>query len=90
MTRGLFTARDLDRIPDRGPLSWTVPGCVDGWFALHERFGRLPLEELLAPAIAYAESGFPVSPVIARMWKAAEERLAADAGAAATFLVETR
>ncbi len=90
MTRELFVARDLDRIPDRGPLSWTAPGCVDGWFALHDRFGRLPLEELLAPAIAYAESGFPVSPVIARTWKAAEERLAADPGAATTFLVDGR
>jgi gamma-glutamyltranspeptidase/glutathione hydrolase len=90
MTRELFSARDLDRIPDRGPLSWTAPGCVDSWFTLHDRFGRLPIDELLGPAIAYAESGFPVSPVIGRMWKAAEERLAADPGAAATFLVGGR
>jgi len=90
MTRELFHTRGLDRIPDRGPLSWTVPGCVDGWFALHDRFGRLPLEELLAPAIAYAESGFPVSPVIGRTWKASKERLLADPGAAATFLVDGR
>jgi len=90
MTRDLFASRDLDRIPDRGPLSWSVPGCVDGWFALHERFGRLSMEDLLAPAIAAAESGFPVSPVIGRMWKAAEERLSADPGAAATFLFDGR
>ncbi len=90
MTRDAFAARNLDRIPNRGPLSWTVPGCADGWFALHDRFGRLPLTELLAPAIDYAESGFPVSPVIARMWKTAEVRLLADAGAAATFLIDGR
>ena len=90
MTRELFSAWDLDRIPDRGPLSWTAPGCVDGWFTIHDRFGRLPIDELLGPAIAYAESGFPVSPVIGRMWKAAEERLAADPGASATFLVGGR
>ncbi len=90
MTRALFASRGLDRIPRRGPLSWTVPGCVDGWFALHDRFGRLPFEELLAPTIAYANSGFPVSPVIGRAWKEAEVRLLADPGATATFLVGGR
>ena len=42
----------------------TVPGCVDGWCALHERFGRLPLAQLLAPAIRLAEEGFPASPLL--------------------------
>ncbi len=90
MTRALFASRGFDRIPHRGPLSWTVPGCVDGWFALHDRFGRLPFDEILAPTIAYAESGFPVSPVIGRAWVEAEGRLLADPGAAATFLVDGR
>jgi len=90
MTRELFAARGPQRIPYRGPLSWTVPGCVDGWFALHGRFGRLPIEDLLAPTIDYANSGFPVSPVIGRMWAEAEERLRTDPGAAATFLVDGR
>ncbi len=90
MTRALFSSRKLDRIPERGPLSWTVPGCVDGWVALHERFGRLPIEQLLSPTIAYAKSGFAVTPVIGRMWKTAEDRLRADPGAAATFLVDGR
>jgi len=44
--------------------SVTVPGCVDGWVALHERFARLPLADLLAPAIALAEDGFPASPLL--------------------------
>src|SRR4051812_12295122 len=43
----------------------TVPGCVDGWLALHERYGRLPIAEVLAPATAYAEEGFPVAPLLA-------------------------
>jgi len=90
MTRALFASRRLDRIPRRGPLSWTIPGCVDGWFALHDRFGRLPFDELLAPTIATAESGFPVSPMIGRAWKEAEARLSVDPGAAATFLVGGR
>ena len=88
MTRDLFASRGFERVPDRGPLSWTIPGCVDGWIALHDRFGRLPLEEVLAPAVAYSESGFPVSPVIAQMWKAAEDCLATDPGAATTFLID--
>src|SRR3954449_1919335 len=44
-----------------------VPGCVDGWLALHERFGRLPLATVLEPAIVYAASGFPASPLLAGM-----------------------
>jgi len=90
MTRELFASRGLGRIPSRGPLSWSTPGCVDGWFALHERFGRLPIGELLAPTIAAAAAGFAVSPVIARMWREAEGLLRADPGAATTFLVNGR
>ncbi|MFV8818605.1 gamma-glutamyltransferase family protein [Haliea sp. E17] len=52
-------------IPAIGPLPVTVPGTVDAWFALHERFGKLPMAEVLAPAVGYARDGFPVSPVIA-------------------------
>src|SRR3989454_9847360 len=44
-------------IPLYSPYSWTVPGCADGWFELHKRYGRLPMKELLAPAIRYAEEG---------------------------------
>ena len=57
-----------DGIPSNGPLCVSVPGAVDGWFELHERFGRRPLADLLAPSIAYAEDGFPVTPVIAQHW----------------------
>lgn len=56
-------------IPHFGSLPITVPGAVDAWFALHERFGRLPMAEDLAPAIAYARNGFPVTQLIARYWK---------------------
>ena len=61
--------RGLDRLPSRGPLSVSVPGCVDGWYALHSRFGRLPMEQLLAPTVEYARQGFPVSEVIAGDWE---------------------
>ncbi len=63
-----FREQGLERIPERGPLPVSVPGAVDGWFELHARFGRLPMEELLAPAIAYARNGFPVTEVIAWHW----------------------
>ena len=53
-------------MPFRGDIrTVTVPGCVDGWLALHDRYGRLPLADVLAPAISYAEDGFPVSPLLA-------------------------
>lgn len=52
-------------IPPLGHLPVTVPGAVGGWGALHDRFGKLPMRTILAPAIGYAKDGFPVSPVIA-------------------------
>jgi gamma-glutamyltranspeptidase/glutathione hydrolase len=55
-------------IPPRGPLPVSVPGTVDGWFELHGRFGKLPMKDLLAPAIRYAREGFPVTEVIAEGW----------------------
>jgi gamma-glutamyltranspeptidase/glutathione hydrolase len=66
----LEAARELglDRIPQGGPLSWSVPGCVSGWGALIERFGTRSLGELLAAPIRYAREGFVVSPLIARAW----------------------
>jgi gamma-glutamyltranspeptidase / glutathione hydrolase len=62
--------RKLDRntIPPRGPLPVSVPGTVDGWFELHAKFGKLPMKELLQPAISYARNGFPVTEVIAEGW----------------------
>ncbi|MDZ7588272.1 MAG: gamma-glutamyltransferase family protein [Parasphingorhabdus sp.] len=52
-------------IPAFGSLSITVPGTVDGWFAMHDRFGKLPMTDILAPTIGYARDGHPVAPVIA-------------------------
>ncbi len=68
------------QIPPVGTLPVTVPGAVDGWFALHGKFGRLKMKEVLQPAIRYAEQGFPLTPVIAYYWQrgmsAFERRLA--------------
>ena len=56
-------------IPLYTPFSWTVPGACDGWFELHAKYGKLPMSKVLAPAIRYAEEGFPLSPVIAGDWE---------------------
>lgn len=60
-----FRKLGLAHIPPHGPLPVSVPGAVDGWFMLHERFGRLPMKRILEPAIRYAEEGFPVSELVA-------------------------
>ncbi|BBI60070.1 hypothetical protein HSBAA_13760 [Vreelandella sulfidaeris] len=60
-----------EAMPNHGMLPVTVPGAPAAWAVLSERFGKLPFAELLAPAIALADEGFPVSPVIHQMWKEA-------------------
>ncbi len=64
-----FKEKGLKSIPSLGPLPVSVPGCVDGWFEMHGRFGRLPMQEVLAPAIQYAREGFPVSELISYYWQ---------------------
>jgi gamma-glutamyltranspeptidase/glutathione hydrolase len=77
-------------IPPRGPLPVSVPGTVDGWFELHGRFGKLPMKELLQPAIQYARDGFPITEVIAEGW-ARNARLLKDyPNFAATFMPDGR
>ena len=56
---------DMLGMPQRGSLPVTVPGTVDGWFATHARFGKLPMSKILAPTVQYAREGFPVTPVVA-------------------------
>ena len=73
-------------IPLYSPYAWSVPGCGDGWLELHARYGKLPLAEVLAPAIRYAEEGFPVSPVIAGKWASSVNRFKDKPGFAEVFL----
>ncbi len=76
-TPSFFTEAGEASVPERGPMAVSVPGAVGGWIAAHERYGTLPLPELLAPAIDYARNGFPVS-----------QRLARDISAGASVLNE--
>ena len=65
LTLEYFRKEGMTEIPSHGPLPVSVPGAVDGWFSLHEKFGSKPMSELLAPAIEYAEKGFPLTQLIA-------------------------
>jgi gamma-glutamyltranspeptidase/glutathione hydrolase len=75
LTIDYFTSNRLEKIPSFGPLPVTVPGCVDAWFELHEKFGKLPIEQILAPSIKYAEEGFPVTELISHYWDLSLKRL---------------
>jgi gamma-glutamyltranspeptidase/glutathione hydrolase len=85
-----FKQHGYQEIPTTGPLSWSVPGCVDGWEELRKRFGTKTLAELLEPSIRYAEQGFPVPEVIAGYWRAAEPLLQRSPEASKTFLPHGR
>ncbi len=69
LTREWFIENGYESIPRRGALPVSVPGTVDGWFEMHQRFGSLPMRDVLQPAIDYAREGFPVSEYIAWLWK---------------------
>jgi gamma-glutamyltranspeptidase/glutathione hydrolase len=90
LTPGLLKAQGLTDMPFSGIHTVTVPGAVAGWAALHRRFGRLPIADLLAPAVFYAEHGFPVSDVIAARWAQWTDKLSADSSAASTYLPNGR
>ncbi|WP_319480813.1 gamma-glutamyltransferase [uncultured Draconibacterium sp.] len=68
LTLNYFKENGYEKIPSHGPLPVSVPGCVDGWFELHNKFGSLPMKEVLNPAISYAENGFPLTELIAYYW----------------------
>jgi gamma-glutamyltranspeptidase/glutathione hydrolase len=90
LTAEYFAHAGLEAIPERGPLSVSVPGAVDGWFELHERFGRLPMRELLAPSITFARDGFPLTAVIADAWAAGAHALQSAPGFAAVYMPSGR
>jgi gamma-glutamyltranspeptidase/glutathione hydrolase len=81
-----FKRRSLKFIPSHGPLCVSVPGCVDGWAELHNRFGKLPLDRVLAPAIRHAREGYAVTQVIARGWQAGASALHEQPGFTETYM----
>jgi gamma-glutamyltranspeptidase/glutathione hydrolase len=86
MTIEYFRDNGMKSIPPLGPLPVSVPGAVDGWYELHGRYGRLPMTEILAPAIEYARNGFPVSEVIAYYMGRNKRHVEAYPGFAETYM----
>ncbi len=85
-----YRARGLASVPRHSPLAWTVPGCVDGWSQMLAAHGRFTLNEVLQPAIEYAEGGFPVAPGDALSWSLSEARLREAGPAARSLLIDGR
>ncbi len=81
LTLDLLRSRGYTSMPYLGPLAITVPGAVAGWCEAVERYGRMSMADVLAPAIEYAEQGFPVSPIIARGWANSVAKLREYSGA---------
>jgi gamma-glutamyltranspeptidase/glutathione hydrolase len=86
LTPELLRSKGNTRMPSSGIHTVTVPGVVKGWEMMRARFGKLPMADLLAPAIFYAEDGFPVSDVIANAWNGATRKLQTGPHAAEVFL----
>jgi len=87
LTLKYFKENGITKIPALGPLPVSVPGAVDGWFELHNKFGSLPMQEILQPTIDYAKSGFPVSELIAYYWGRSVPNLIKFPGFEETFTV---
>src|SRR5512147_2576968 len=90
LTPAFLASKGITTMPERGVYSVTVPGAVAGWNALHERFGTLPFSTLLAPAIYYAENGFPVNQVTAGLWSRSVKMLASHPNSASTYLINSK
>ncbi len=90
LNRDVFRQKGLKSIPGEGVLSWSVPGCVAGWEDLRSRFGSKPLAEILAPAIDYAENGYPVTEIIAGFWQHVSPKLKTYPDTAKTYLIDGR
>jgi gamma-glutamyltranspeptidase/glutathione hydrolase len=87
LTIDYLKAKGAAQMPKSGIDTVTVPGAVDGWNKLHERFGRMAWKELFAPAIFYAKNGYPVQELISMDWRSAREKLQQDSETRSVFLV---
>ena len=74
LTLDYFKKNNLTTIPAYGPLPVSVPGCVDGWFEMHEKFGKLSIKKILNPAINYAQNGFPVTELVSYYMGVADKK----------------
>jgi gamma-glutamyltranspeptidase/glutathione hydrolase len=86
LTIDFLRSKHIDTMPRRGIYSTTVPGAVAGWNALRKKFGTMDFDKLLAPAIYYAENGFPVTELISAGWHSSAKLLASTPNSKATYL----
>jgi len=86
VNREVFAQKKLDEMPETGPLSWSVPGCVDGWEMLRSKFGTMNYDKLLASSIQTADEGFPVSEIIAGYWSSSASSLSQWPDSSKTYL----
>jgi len=87
LTIDYLRSKGITEMPETGINTVTVPGAVNGWDKLHERFGRLPWNDLFTPAIFYAENGFAVQELIGMDWRASEHKLKSDPESRRVFLI---
>ena len=90
LTREKVISAGHSTMPITGMLPVTVPGAFDGWCTVLEKYGSMSLEKVLAPAIYYAEHGFPVTEIIQRAWKGYEEKLSLNPDTKKTYLINGR
>ncbi len=90
LTLDLLREKGFKHMPQEGVFTITVPGCVDGWAKLHQKFGRLPWADLLAPAIYFAQHGYPVTECVDSYWRGGESLLQKNANARRVFLINGR
>ena len=88
LTPAFLGGKGITRMPQAGIDSVTVPGCVRGWEALHQKFGRLPWAELFQPAIYFSTNGFPVAEWDALYWRAEREKIGADPNGRRVYLID--
>jgi gamma-glutamyltranspeptidase/glutathione hydrolase len=86
LTIDFLKSQGNTKMPELGIHAVTVPGCVDGWAKLHQRFGKLPWKDIFAPAIYYANNGFPVTEIIHETWHEEIQKLANDVGGRRVYL----
>jgi gamma-glutamyltranspeptidase / glutathione hydrolase len=90
LTPAFLNGKGITRMSQAGIYSVTVPGCVRGWEALHQRFGHLPWAEIFQPAIYFAKTGFPVAEWDAFYWAVEQEKLEADPNGRRVFMPDGR
>lgn len=85
-TRENLLSQGFKKVPETGVMSATTPGTVDGWAEILDKHGSMTFNQVLQPAIEYAEKGFPISEIIAAQWKRSESLLQKNKEAASVYL----